>query len=298
MFSGTARPFGILIPTPGPTEVSIQTDRLARAIHQRLHPKGPERSTLDVQFISWTSDCALRHVGDISHTTQSSTASPSTRAEGHHLGNAPEPVHDWMLKQGFTLSPAQSQWIRSLQASGWSITAVKVQPQKPDGQAPPSRLKGPVIALTHPAEEPVFASGHPPFALRAEKSVPPPLEVAVLTEWAVSIESLYAEMPFYADMISGSETARLSTESSRPWSFRRDGTLTAFHIDRDASSPILRFIPTDPRPTIRPTPESTVRPHHLRIPLELLLLGVVLGIYGLTRVWRSGKHNYSSKIIE
>lgn len=291
IFSGTSRPFGILIPTPTPTQVSIQPESLSRAIHQRLHPKGPERSTLDVQFISWAASCAIRQVGDEPNSQKGNASAPTTKAEGNHLGSAPEPVHDWILKNGFTLSPAQAVWIRSLQNTGWSLTGIVVRPMQSDGQAPPSRLKGPVISLTHAAEEPVFAAGHPPFALHSNQSKYPDLEIAVLTEWSVNIESMYTEVPFYSDMISGHEAARLSSESTRSWAFRRDGSLTAFHIPRDESTNILRFTPTDPRPTIKPVPAATVRPHHLRIPVEAFFIITILGVYGLIRAWRSDKHN-------
>ncbi len=291
IFEGTNTPFGLLIPTPAPARVVTPSERLRRAIQNRLHPRGAVRRTLEVDFVSWAGSCALRTVGDEPEGDDKNKRLPNARSRGTNLGNAPEPIHDWLLENGFTIAPAQAAWLNELRAQGWSVAAVVVDPPG-RGEAPPARLRGPVLALTHEASEPVYAAGHPPFAIDAGEgstAALPALEVAVLTEWSVDLDTQLAPEPFFADLLTGRDIARMGSEAGGlPWAFRRDGSLTAFRIERTPGLGVLRFARTEARPPVRPAPTPRVRAHRLEIPVELLLLVVVLGSWLWLRHWKRG----------
>ncbi|MBU0552160.1 DUF2330 domain-containing protein [Myxococcota bacterium] len=268
-FEGTQAPFGLLIPTPQPATVSVLSERIVKAVGRRLHPRGKTLRVLDVEVRSFIGGCAIREVGG-GHAAAQAPKNAQASAASKSLGGAPEPLHDWLLSNGFTLAPAQTRWLDELRLSGWSLTGIVVRPPTRDG-APQPTLRGPVLALTHAAEEPRLAAAHPAFALSAPLTDGPPLEVAVLTEWAVRVDSQQPPRPFFADILTGPEVARISAEAGGlPWSFRRAGTLTAFKVERPASG-VLNFTRMDPRPPIRPAPAPNVQSYHLQIPLELLL---------------------------
>ena len=285
-FEGTATPFGLLIPTPKPARVSVAGQRLQNAIRNRLHPRGRVRRTLEVQFTSWAGGCAIREVGDGLRAGSAPERPPAARGQASNLGNAPEPIHDWLLTNGFTIAPAQAAWLSRLRAHGWSVVGVVVQPA--GGGSPPPRLRGPVLAITHAAEDPSYAAGHPSFAITDSDALPRPVvELAVLTEWAVSLDAAAELVPFYADGVSGRDVARMSNEAGGlPWAFRRDGTLTAFQLERTSDTDIVRFIATDQRPTTKPSPTPRVRAHRIEVPVELLLLGLLIGFWAWLRHWR------------
>ena len=295
IFEGTSSPFGLLIPTPRPARVSLPSERLRRAIRNRLHPRGRVKRTLDIELTTWLGSCALRDVGDPQAGGKAAKAPPAPKAVASSLGTAPEPLHDWLLDNGFTVSPAQASWVSRLRAEGWSLVGVVVTP-RPGGVAPAPRLRGPVLAITHEAEGPSYAAAHPPFALSSKGSVGPPLEVAVLTEWAVSVESEASDTaaasgaePFYAAGITDRGIARIGAEAGGlPWAFRRNGTVTAFDVQRPGAvgEGILRFGRTHPRPTIRPAPTPRIRAHRFRVPVELFLLLVGGGAWWWMRFGR------------
>lgn len=272
LFEGTSTPFGLLIPTPAPPRISLHGERLRRAIHNKLHPRGKVQRTLDLQIVSWVGGCAVRQVGDGPLTAEDEKRKPrSARAKPSSLGSAPEPLHDWLLGNGFTLGPAQAAWLARLRALGWTVTGVVVKPPAGDGTPPPV-LRGPVIALTHAADAPMLAAAHPPFALdESPDSVP--LEVAVLSEWAAALDVTDPPEPFYAHTIAARALSRMSSEAGGlPWAFRRNGTLTAWSVSRPTGLGILRFNRTEPRQSVRPTPTPRIRAHRLHVPIELLLL--------------------------
>lgn len=274
---GTSTPYGVLIPTPKPARAKVVSSRLRRAIRNRLHPRGRLQRTLAVDFVSWIGGCAVRDVGDaVPGAATPTTKARVPRAEADSLGNAPEPIDDWLLRNGLTLSPAQAIWLEELRRIGWSVTGVMVRPRN-DGPNPPDRLKGPVIALTHPASEPVYATGHPPYALLGSPEVRPPIEIAVLTEWAVDLDLAGAFEPFYAATLTRRGVQRMSSDAGGlPWTFRRDGTLTAYTLEAGQIPAIIRFARTDPRPQRKPAQVPVIREHRLRIPIEGLFLLVVL----------------------
>lgn len=289
VFEGTATPFGIIIPTPAPAQVSTPSDRLRQAVQARLHPLGKVRRTLDVELVSWARGCALRPVGDGVGETQAERGGAGTSVQATSLGMAPEPMHEWLLAHGFTLAPAQAAWLTELTAQGWSLVGVVVRPPA-GGATPPPRLQGPVLAITHEAQRPIYAGGHPPFAIDARgRPAPPPLEVGVLTEWAVNLDAEAQPEPFFADALSSADVGRLGSEAGGlPWAFRRDGTLTAFRLERPPGAGILQFSRTDPRPPLRPEPRPQIRAHRLKIPVEAFLLAVVGAVWLWLRFGRGG----------
>ncbi len=280
-FAGTSTPFGLIIPTPAPPKVSVESERLRRAIRNRRHPVGKIQRTLDLRLVSWLGGCAVRQVGDGPTEAEDPKRPPNAGARTAQLGNAPEPLHEWLLSNGFTLGPAQATWLNQLRAVGWHLTGVVVTPPQ-RGLAPPPVVRGPVLAFTHPAESPAFAAAHPSFSLPRPGGDGPPLEVAVLTEWAVTTEQQPPPEPFYADTLSGRDVARIGNEAGGlPWAFRRDGTLTAFQIERPSGIGVLRFSRADPLPAVRPTPTPRLREYRLRVPVELLILliGLIVWIW-------------------
>lgn len=287
VFEGTTTPFGLLVPTAKPASHAQQSDRLRAAIRNRLHPRGKVQRTLDVEFISLLQSCAVRAVGDHAPPGEGEGQGRAARASGTNLGSAPEPMHDWLLTNGFTLAPAQAAWLAELRARGWSITGVVVHPPN-SGAVPATRIRGPVIALTHAAEEPSLAIHHPPFDLDEDSTQAiPPLEVAVLTEWAVNLGVEGAPEPFFADALTEREIARLRNDAGGlPWAFRRDGTLTAFQLQRPFSARLLHFERAESRPTRRPAPTPRERAHRFRVPVELVLVLVWLAWLGLRRYGR------------
>ncbi len=272
VFEGTAAPFGLLIPTERPARVTVPSERLRNAIRHRLHPRGKVKRTLDVELTTWVGGCALREVGDYQPGERDTKPPTSPKATAASLGSAPEPLHDWLLDNGFTVSPAQAAWLTRLRANGWSLVGVVVTPRA-QGLAPPPTLRGPVLAITHQADGPSYAAAHPPFALRESDEPGPPLEVAILTDWAASLESQAPPEPFFAASLSERQVARIGSEAGgTPWAFRRNGTLTAFDLDRPTGDGLLRFSRTHPRPALRPAPTPRIRAHRFRVPIELFLL--------------------------
>ncbi len=286
-FEGTYSPFGLLIPTRKPAEVQRASERLAKSLRNRLHPRGRLRRTLDVEFVSWVKGCAIREVGDDPFVEAKAKEPPAAAAaETANLGTAQDRLHDWVLSHGFTLSPAQTEWISRLRSSGWAVVGVVVRPPV-TGLAPPPVLRGPVLVLTHAAEGPTYAAAHPPFALNGPASEPPKLELAVLTEWAVSVDVPGARDPFFAAVLSDRDVVRIGTESGGlPWAFRRNGTLTAFELPRPEGEGIARFTRGHPRPTTKPRATPRIRADHVRLPIELLLLVVGLAVWGWLRFGR------------
>ena len=290
IFEGTSTPFGLLLPTPKPARVSLPSERLQSAIRGRLHPRGRVRRTLDIELVTWVGGCALREVGDDSTGRGEAKAPPAPHAAASTLGAAPEPLHDWLLDNGFTVSPAQAAWLGRLRASGWSVVGVVVTP-RPTGLAPPPTLRGPVIAITHEADSASYAAAHPPFALDRAGADSPPLEVAVLTEWAVSVEGPNVPQPFFAARITDRDVARIGAEAGGlPWAFRRTGTLTAFDLRRpDTDEGVLRFGRSHPRPTLKPVPTPRLRAHSFPVPVELFAALVAGAVWWWMRFGRRRK---------
>lgn len=279
---GTAMPFGLLVPTPKPAEVTRVSEGIRRAIQAALHPRAQTQRVLDLEYYSWAADCTIRDVGDEPGEEAGDLRPPGASvAEATPLGNAPEPLHDWILKEGFTLAPAQAAWLNELRSRGWSVMGVTIRPPVVEGP-PPSRLRVPVLAFTHEAEEPIYAAAMPPFAVvdtnTTERAGGPAFEVAVLTEWAVAVDAESAQEPFFADAISGRDVLRLASEAGgNPWNFRRDGTLTAFEPARPAGIPgVLRFARTEPRPAIHPPVRHELKTHRLRVPVEAVIAALSL----------------------
>jgi hypothetical protein len=280
---GTSAPFGLLIPTPRAAEVAIAPDRVRRALMQRLHPPGRVQRTLDLRFTSWISSCALRDVGDGAGEAADAERRQSARGEGAFLGAEPDATHDWLIANGLTLAPAQASWLAELRQLGWSVTAVVITPPE-DGGVPPPRMNSPTIAVTHPAEEPVYASGFPAFSLGTAASLPPDLELAVFTEWAVELPLEAPPEPFFADVLTRKDVNRMEADAGGlPWSFRREGTLTAWRLPGVIRPSTMRLSRVDPRHPVRPPPEPVMRAYRFDLPVELLILTVVL----LVRAWLS-----------
>jgi len=284
VFTGTAAPFGVIIPTPRPATARTVPDRLMAALDATLHPKAAVHRVLDLRVTSWVGNCALQEVGDIAPEGAQTTEAAGSAGTATTLGIAPEPLHDWMLENGFTLTPAQTVYLDEVRARGWSLTAVVVRPPNFDGPLPET-LRGPVISLAHEAEEPTFAAGHPPEALVAERGpAPPTLEVAVLTEWPVALDASASPEPIYLDAVEGRDVARVAMLGGEPrWSFRRDGTMTQFPIERPSGPGFLRFVRAAPRPPIKPAPEPLTRVHRVGIPIEALLALVAFLAWGWLR---------------
>jgi hypothetical protein len=278
-FDGTTTPFGLLLATPDAARVQVVPERLKEAVDDILHPSAKSIRTLDIELHSWIGGLLVREVGDPPpEGDESPGRAPPARGEAVALGSAPEPVHDWVLANGFTLAPAQAAWLAEMRDKGWSVTGVVVQP--PKSAAPPPTLRGPVLALTHPAEAPVFAAGMPPFAvLPGGGAALPPVDVAVLTEWAVSLATESPPEPYFADTLTGREVNRLGGRAGLPWAFRRDGTLTAFRLDRPPGPGILQFARAEPRAAIRPEPVPREKIHRFRVPIEVPVL--VLALVGV-----------------
>ena len=284
---GTASPFGLLITTPKPAEVVHVSERVRRAISNLLHPHAQVQRILDLDYYSWAANCAVRDVGDREDPEAAEARVPTASAELTPLGSSAEPLHDWLLKEGFTLAPAQSVWLNELRGRGWSVVGVTIKPPVTDGP-PPSRLRGPVLAITHEAEEPIYAAAMPPIAItdRADGQRPL-LELAILTEWAVSLDSTENPEPFFADAVTGRDVLRLASEAGgSPWNFRRDGTLTAFEIDRPRDLGVLRFMRTEARPTIHPPVRHELKTHRLRVPIEAIILALAALIWTWMRFAR------------
>ncbi|MCB9529184.1 MAG: DUF2330 domain-containing protein [bacterium] len=287
-FAGTAAPFGLLVPVPEQATVRVHPERLRRAIDSRLHPRGRVQRTLDVELVSVAASCALRDVGDgVRRAGQTPPRPSAAHGEPAGLGAAPEPLHDWLLENGFTVAPAQAAWLHELRSHGWGIVAVVVQPPSVDG-APPKRLRGPVLSITHESAEPLYAARHPPFALVDDGQAAPRLEVAVLTEWAVNLDIARPPAPFFADALTEKAVNQLSNDAGGlPWAFRREGNLTAFEVPRPSDSlGIVRFTRTDPWPTIRPNPAPQVRANTFELPVEVVLLLVGFAVWSWRRQGR------------
>ncbi len=272
-FEGTSTPFGLLIPTPQSARLRISSERLQKAVRTKLHPVGAVQRQLEIEWVSWAGGCMLREVGDSRESEEDSTERKGALVTPLSLGSARERLHDWLLTNGLTIAPAQSVWLHELMARGWSINAVLIKPRL-NGAAPPPQLKGPVLALTHSAEEPLFAAASPPFAITDGGGAGPSLEVSVLTEWGVNVDTANAPAPFYSDALSARDVTRLGASSGGlPWNFRRDGTLTAFRLERPGGDGILHFAPSEPRAAIRPARSPVIRNYRIRLPVELLLFG-------------------------
>lgn len=283
-FRGTAAPFGLIIPVPRQASIRSHSERLVRAIDRRLHPMGRIQRTLDVALTSWVGGCAVRDVGDALYTGDGKKRPEGASGAVSTLGSAPEPLHDWVLEHGFTLAPAQAAWLHELRDHGWSLTGVVVRPPAVDA-APSARLRGPVLSITHEAEEPMYPGYHPPFALTDDGVEPrPPLEIAVLSEWAVAVDVARGPTPFFADTLSDRDMSRLADDAGGlPWAFRREGTLSAFMVERPTEGlGIVRFVRSDPWPTIRPSPAPRIRAYTFSLPIEVALALIVLGVWG----WR------------
>lgn len=287
VFEGATTPFGLLVPTPRPAKCAQQPERLRTAIRARLQPRGKVQRTLDVEFTSLLRSCAVRAVGDDATEADDGHRPERARATATNLGSAPEPLHDWLLQNGFTLAPAQAAWLAQLRDRNWAITGIVVHPPSAD-HAPAPRILGPIITLSHPAEEPTLAIHHPPFDLdeQTDQAIPP-IEVAVLTEWAVNLDLDDAPAPFFADALSEREITRLSNDAGGlPWAFRRNGTLTAFRLDRPAAKRVLHFERGEPRTPRRPSPTPRERAHRFKIPIELVGVLAWLAYLGLRRYGR------------
>jgi hypothetical protein len=274
---GTSSAFGLLLPTPKPAVVTPVSERVRSALLRMLHPRAQTQRTLEIEYHSWAADCAIREIGESMDDSTPEPRLPMATAELTPLGQTSDRLHDWLLKEGFTLAPAQAAWLEDLRGRGWSVIGVTVRPPVTDGP-PPSRLRSPVLAITHEAEEPIYAAKIPPFAITADAAaVQPPLELAVLTEWAVAVDTESPPEPFFADAVPGREVLRLANDAGgNPWNFRRDGTLTAFEVDRPTGLGILRFVQTAPRAAIHPAARHELKVHRLRVPVEALLLGLAL----------------------
>jgi hypothetical protein len=281
-FDGTTTPFGLLLATPQPARVTVVPERLQEAVESLLHPTAKTIRSLDLEFHSWLGGLLVREVGDPpAEADEAGDRTPNAHGEATTIGSAPEPLHDWLLSNGFTLAPAQAAWLADIRAKGWSVVGVVVQP--PKSAAPPPGLRGPVLALTHDTEAPIYAAGMPPFAVTADAGPKaPPVEVSVLTEWAVNLTGEAPPAPFFSDTLSGHDVNRLGGRTAGvPWAFRRDGTLTGYQLDRPEGAGILQFVRADPRPVIRPEPVPLARVHKLRVPIEAL----VALVFGLGWAW-------------
>ncbi len=286
-FEGTGSPFGILIPTPKPANVEVISDRVHRAFAAQIHPQAQTQRSLELNYVSWAGACSVREVGDPEVEVGAESKASGATAIATNLGAAPEPLHDWLLSEGFTVAPAQALVLDELRGRGWTIVAVAVHP--PSGNAAPApRLRGPALAITHEANEPIYAASHPPFALTLSSTVlAPPLELGVLTEWAVGLDVESPPTPFYADAITGRETLRIANESrGERWSFRRDGTLTVYAFPRPTGLGIVRFVRVAARPPTHPAVRPIEKVHRVAVPIELLIMLIGLLAYLWTRVAR------------
>lgn len=298
-FAGTASPFGLVIPVPGQAQVRTHSDRLRRAIDARLHPRGRVQRTLDVSLVSWSAGCALRDVGDgVPRAGEKAARPQGASGAASTLGSAPEPLHDWLLDNGLTVAPAQAAWLHELRAHGWGLVGVVVQPPTFEG-TPPTRMKGPVLSITHDASEPVYAARHPPFALVGGEGPRPRLELAVLSEWAVSPDIAKPPSPFFADALTERAVSRLSNDAGGlPWAFRREGNLTAFELARPTDAlGVVRFVRVDPWPTTRPSPAPRVRANTFDLPIEVLLLLLGLAAYSWRRQGRRRLARGSQRVL-
>ncbi|MCA9541803.1 MAG: DUF2330 domain-containing protein, partial [Myxococcales bacterium] len=295
-FAGTTAPFGLLIPVPRPARVATQSERLRNAVRARLHPRGRLQRTLNVEFTSLAASCAVRAVGDgVPGPDDQKKTVPAAQGQVTNLGISPEPTQDWLLANGFTVAPAQAAWLSDLRDRGWSIIGVVVRPPA-FASAPPARMRGPVLTLTHEASEPAYAAGHPPFALRPGDEAAPPLELAVLTEWAVAVDTADPPEPFFADTLDEAAITRLNNDAGGlPWVFRREGTLTGYAMPRPPDAGIVRFVRTDARPQLRPEAAPRLRAQHLRVPVELLVGFLFLLGWGWVRVGGRVRANFRGR---
>lgn len=284
---GTSSAFGLLIPTPKPASVTPVSERVRTALARMLHPRAETQRILEIEYYSWAMDCAIREVGEWTGESAAEARLPMAAAELTPLGLARERLQDWLLEEGFTLAPAQAAWLEDLRTRGWSVVGVTIRPSVTDGP-PPTRLRSPVLAITHEAEEPIYAATIPPFAISAsDDTAQPPLELAVLTEWAVAMDTADPPEPFFADALPGREVSRLATEAGgSPWNFRRDGTLTAFEVERPSGLGILRFVQTSPRSAIHPAARHETKLYRIGIAVELVVLGLALLIWTWMRYAR------------
>lgn len=287
-FEETGFAFGLLLPVPAPTKVQQHATRLRRVIENRLWPRGKVQRALQVDFVSWLSGCVIPDVGDPTAPAPEASKSGTARAQHTPLGNAPERLHDWLLSNGFTLAPAQTAWIETLRSQGWSFIGFILRPPTGEHRAG-TLLYGPVISLTHATAEPVYAAYEPPFALFDEPGNPStaPIEVSILSEWAVAPQGAKAPAPFYADTFPLKQLIRLRNQAGRvPWSFRRDGTLTGYLLPRPGGDGILRFRRTTPFPRTRPTAAAREQAYRIELPVELIALIAIGFFFGLGRFRR------------
>lgn len=270
-FEGTSTPFGLLIPTPKSARLRLGSNRLQKAVQTKLHPVGAVQRQLEIEWVSWFGNCALRQIGDGQNPEEEKSGHKGARADPSSLGSARERLHDWLLTNGLTIAPAQAVWLGELMARGWSINAVLITPRL-GADAPPPRLKGPVLVLTHTAEEPMLAAASPPFAISDDGTAGPQLEVSVLTEWSVNVDAASAPAPFFSSALTARDVTRLGASSGGlPWNFRRDGTLTAFKLPRPGGDGILHFARSEPRTAIRPARKPVYRKYRIRLPVEIFL---------------------------
>ncbi len=276
VFAPTSVSFGLLIPVPGPARTTTLRERTRRALDRRLHPVGRPRRVLDVEFRSWLKGCVAREVGlpDLEMQTENKEGTLGSQPY-RSLGPGSEALHGWLTENGLTLTPEQTRRLDRLRAMGWQLVAVRIDAQPTDRLR--EKLKGPILALTHAAEEAVVAP-----MWRSSLDISRHLfELTFLSEWSPAIRNAPDYEPFLSANSSVNDLKALSRKPrSAPWSFRRSGMITAFKNPPLSAEGLIHLDPVDPRPDVKPPMRISRKPSSVVLPLEVVF-GLPAGLWWL-----------------
>jgi len=218
--------------------------------------------------------------------------SPAPRKGAAVAGSAStdmKTIYDWFLGHGFTVAPSQAAWLSELLDADWAVVGLIITP--PLGRSASETFTGPVIGIGHAAESLVYPGSAPSAEFRlkdAQHEVP--LELAILTETGVSVDVARQVNHFVFEHLSAERLRRIAKKARGiPWTFLRDGALTAYRLERPQNIGLISFRATDNLKTTRPRPEKRTSPIHIPVPVEGVLLGGVVVIW----LWRGRRRRIS-----
>ncbi len=274
-FEGATRPFAVILPVPDQAELKVGLKSTFDAFQRRLHPVGRVRRDIQLDFKSWVGSCVVPEVGDVA-PKQSTVKTPTLTLTASPVNETPM-NHDWFLRNGFTISPAQASWLREIKQLGWRAVAVRFVP--PADVQPSDVHTSPVVAITHRSTEAVYPAYIPKFSIKTAPGADVPLEIAVLSEWPVEMTGRETDTPFLSEPLTGKSLARIAkTARGLDWTFRRDGILTAYRLNSRRNARRLTFTRSSAIPAVRPPVTPRVRPVLIPVPVEAVLIisGIVI----------------------
>ena len=222
--------YGMIFPVPTPAQVYLGDDRVFSRLSKNLNPKGRLERHVDVQISSWIMDALIVDVGRPTQARTKQADKPAFEVTPFVLGKSNAALHNWLLQNGMTISPAQRAWLDTLARDGWSFVSVLIQAKR--ASITSSTVWGPVVTLAFESDQLIYSARHPSFALtQTQATTSIPLTVGVLSEWPVLVDTPRIETPFFAQSIPAREVRRIAQLSQKhDITFRRDGFLTAFEV--------------------------------------------------------------------